>query len=374
MIPDSCNKRFLSPYVLILALAIAVSATPAIADYVFGWPFQDATTLEPRGGTSSGPAVVLTTEASEAWRALQQPGLNERERDRRAILAMAGDYRASFDFLETVVFSGAPGPARPYRSWGTERIYVAEDRADTISLQHVIVMFVLVDGAIEGPMVQKHWRQDWRYEPEFVSEYRGGQRWERRKLSRTERKGAWAQDVYQVDDAPRYSSVGRWEHNAAASIWTGSSTWRPLPRREFTVRDDYSVLVGVNRATVLPLGWVHEQDNLKLVLDEHGKPRADAPYLARELGIDRYERIKGFDFSAGDVYWQTTQAFWGVLRSAWTRAIRTNASLHIADECQGKPAFEISFAYAERLQAGEVGTNAEYERVANEVLKCTVLR
>lgn len=221
-------------------------------------------------------------------------------------------------------------------------------------------------------MVQKHWRQDWRYAPEFVPQFRGNQRWERLTLSRAERKGLWAQDVYQVDDTPRYSSVGAWEHTPAASIWTGASTWRPLPRREFTVRDDYNVLVGANRATVLSSGWVHEQDNLKLLVDEHGRTREDSPYLARELGIDRYERIKDYDFSAGDAYWQTTQPFWRVVRAAWTRALRTNPSLRIAEDCRGKPAFELTFDYAQRLQAGEAATPTDYERVANEVLNCTV--
>ncbi len=346
-------------------------AADSRADYVFGWPFQDESALEPRGGTSQGPDVTLASEPGDAWRALQEPGSSPRERDRRAILAMAGDFRASFDFLETVEFSAGVGPAKPYRSWGTERIYVADDRGDTITLQHIIVMFVLKDGVTEGPFVQKHWREDWRYEPESITEYRGEQRWERRRLSRAERKGAWAQDVYQVDDAPRYSSVGRWEHSAAASIWTGWSTWRPLPRREFTVRSDYDVLVGVNRATVLSSGWVHEQDNLKLVLDEHRKPRA-APYVARELGIDRYERVRDFDFSAGDAYWQKTQEFWRVLRNAWTKTLRANPSLDISDECNGRPAFELAFDYAEQLQNGAAATSEDYERTANDVLKCMV--
>lgn len=361
-----------STLAVILGLIAMAGVAEARADYVFGWPFRDATTLEPRGGTSQGPDVTLATEPSDAWRALQQPGLSSRERDRRAILAMAGDFRASFDFLETVEFTAGAGPAKPYRSWGTERIYVAEDRGDTITLQHIIVMFVVKDGVTEGPFVQKHWRQDWRYEPEWITEYRGRQNWERRRLSRAERKGAWAQDVYQVDDTPRYSSIGRWEHTAAASIWTGSSTWRPLPRREFTVRSDYDVLVGVNRATVLSSGWVHEQDNLKLVLDERGKPRADAPYVARELGIDRYERIRDFDFSAGDAYWQKTQEFWRVVRNAWTKTLGTDASLDISEECNGKPAFELTFDYADRLQAGASATNEDYERTVNDVLKCTV--
>ena len=52
--------------------------------------------------------------------------------------------------------------------------------------------------------------------------------------------------------------------------------------------------------TLTPTGWVQEEENLKLVLDAQGQPDEDAPYLARELGVARYEHVVGFDFSAGD--------------------------------------------------------------------------
>ena len=79
-----------------LAIAVAAQAQapagPASPRYTFSWPL-DTEALKPRGGTTRGPAVVLDREPSPAWQALQQPGLSARERDRRAILAMAGTYR-----------------------------------------------------------------------------------------------------------------------------------------------------------------------------------------------------------------------------------------------------------------------------------------
>src|SRR5437899_1773405 len=101
---------------------------PAAAPYVFAWPFIAPGSMAPRGGTTRGPEVSLATEPSDAWTRLQSPDLRGRERDRAAILALAGDYRVSFDFLETVLFEPDAHPARPYRSWATERVYVVEDR------------------------------------------------------------------------------------------------------------------------------------------------------------------------------------------------------------------------------------------------------
>ena len=60
---------------------------------------------------------------------------------------------------------------------------------------------------------------------------------------------------------------------------------RPLPRRESSVRDDYDVLIGHNRHTIVPSGWVHEEENYKVVLDGHGNVDNGLPYLSKELGI-----------------------------------------------------------------------------------------
>src|SRR6185436_20526971 len=109
-------------------------------------------------GTTRGAAVTLDREPSDAWRRLREPGLAAQERDRRAILAMAGAYRVSFDFLEVVRFDAALKPDAPYQSWATEYVFVAEDRPDFIALQHVLAMRMLLDGGkVSEPMVVRHW-------------------------------------------------------------------------------------------------------------------------------------------------------------------------------------------------------------------------
>ena len=116
--------------------------------------------------------------------------------------------------------------------------------------------------------------------------------------------------MLQVDDSPRYAALGRWEHSGGVSTWISDETWRPLPRREFSVRKDYDVLVGTNRHTITPTGWVQEENNLKLALK-------DRKYLAREYGVARYQRIKDYDFGAGEKYYTRTEPFWAEVRAAW---------------------------------------------------------
>lgn len=336
--------------------------------YTFSWSLSSACGLEPRGGTTQGTPIKVDPEPHPGWLALQDPELSDFERDRQAILAMAGPYRATFDFLEIAGYTPDFVPDAPYQSWGTEYIYVVEDQQNFISLQHIMVMFFQQEDQVVGPMVMKHWRQDWHYQPKSLLAYAGHSRWHSQPIPRRERQGKWVQSVYQVDDSPRYAAAGRWQHKPNLSTWLSERTWRPLPRREQTVRDDYQVLEGYNRHTILPTGWLHEEENYKLQLDSSGKPSGDMPYLSKELGVNRYDRIVDFDFSAGDEYWAETGPFWAIVREQWQALFDRHAQFGLHEEVDGTPLFAHFFNYAEQVQAGEKDL-AEAEDFVNEVLQ-----
>lgn len=230
------------------------------------------------------------------------------ERDRQSILAMAGDFKVSFDFIETVSFDEDYVVMPPKISGGEEVVRVIEDRGDFISIQHILVAS---HGDMTFPI--KHWRQDWQYEPERVLVFIGGNTWEWRDIPPAERKGKWSQTVYQVDDAPRYGAVAAWTYDLGAPIWAPPHEWRPLPRRDMTTRNDYHTINAVNRHVITPLGWAHEQDNDKVVLS------SDAPILkAREIGVNTYERDSDFPVEVALEYWEGTAAFWAEIRDEWS--------------------------------------------------------
>ncbi len=366
--------RVLVAAVVIALVSIASHAQtpqPEPRQFTFSWQFEAGDQLRPRGGSTRGAPLTLATEPSAAWHAVQQPGLSKFERDRRAILAMAGGYRTTFDFLETVGFTPGFKPSRPYQSWGTEYIYVAEDSGSFIRLQHLMVMFIADrEGKVQGPFVQKHWRQDWRYEDTDLHVFVGRNRWVHVERTPDEARGRWSQAVFQVDDSPRYEALGEWEHYGTYSAWTSERTARPLPRRETTVRDDYHILEGVNRHTLTPTGWVQEEENLKLVLDAQGQPAADTPYLARELGVARYEHVVDFDFSAGDRYWQRSGPFWRDVRAAWDGVFAERDTFEYLENVDGQEMFVPLFDYAERLDNGEPYDAA----AAAEVIRSTFAR
>jgi hypothetical protein len=337
--------------------------------FTFSWQFLERCDMQPRGGTSKGNKIVLDPSVNDAWLAIQEEGISALEKDRRAILAMAGAYRVSFDFIEIAGYVPGFVPSKPYQSWGTEYVYVAEDNAEFISLQHVMVMFMQQeDGSISEPMVMKHWRHDWEYEKRSQFVYAGHRRWEKSKQKSKDVKGTWSQAVYQVDDSPRYESFGKWQHNANVSSWLSGKTWRPLPRREGSIRNDYHVLEGKNRHTILPSGWVQEQENLKLVLDEQGKAVKELPYLAKELGISRYERIIDHDFSAGELYWNKSKEYWTDVRSVWEDLIDSNNSLVIHKKANNQYMFMPFFSKAQGIVDGEQYQSSTGKKVIRETL------
>ncbi len=320
--------------------------------FTFAWPLGEKA-LKPRGASTRGAPVTLEREPSEAWRSLREPGLSETERDRRAILAMAGPYRVSFDFLEVVRYDPSLKPDAPYQSWATEHVFVAEDRPGFIALQHILVMRMALDGGkVSEPAVVRHWRQEWRHEADAFLAYEGANTWARRPVAAAHRAGAWTQTVLQVDDSPRYAARGRWRHEGGVSTWLSDETWRPLPRREFSVRKDYDVLAGTNRHTITPLGWVQEENNLKLV-------SKDNRYLGREYGVVRYERIRDFDFADGEKYFRRTEPFWAEVRAAWRELETAGGRFTLRTQPDQGQLFLPFFEYAQKLADG-----AAFERDA----------
>ena len=346
------------PYCRVAIIVCALACLSPVAaeqsanepSYVFAWPFVEAD-LSPRGGTTEGPAVEVVKKTTPAFERLQDEGLGKLERDRRAILAMAGSYRVSFNFMEIIGFAPDFEPARPYRSWGTEHVYVVENADKRIALQHILIMSVAGDdGEVKGPFVTKHWRQDWVYEDPEVHAYKGFGTWTRITRDAAARAGEWSQTVWQVDDSPRYAAWGEWRHTPERSWWSSDETWRPLPRREFSVRDDYDVLIGTNTHIVLPAGWVQEEHNVKTVLEA---PGVVASRLAREIGIARYDRIRDFDTSAGDQYWAATADFWAQVRDYWRQAMAESERIRLKSEVDGEKMFQPLFKRAQAIADGE---------------------
>ncbi|MEM1105610.1 MAG: DUF6607 family protein [Pseudomonadota bacterium] len=280
--------------------------------------------------------------------------------DRQSVLAMAGDYQVSFDFTETVPLVEGYELRSPKLSGGYESVRIVEDRGDFISLQHLLVV-----GPEDAPFVIKHWRQDWAYEPERVLMFIGGNAWQWRDVDPEARSGAWSQTVYQVDDAPRYGALARWTYDDGLAEWQPPQEWRPLPRRDMTTRDDYHAIDAVNRHVITPWGWVHEQDNTKLVLSAGPQP------LVREVGVNTYRRFDDYPVSAADAYWSATDAFWAGVRAEWSDIGREYDRFAITIKGETSPLYMPLLGLAMEVERGETPMPAALEE-ARRVIRSYV--
>ena len=138
-------------FCVVLSLAVVVDAHEAAQQqdmrrFTYSWQFRPDSELAPRGGTTRGASVTMAPQPNAAWLSLQEDDLSAYELDRLAILAMAGVYQASFDFIETIGFE-YDSCRGAYQSWGTEYIFVVEDRGSFISLNIPVMIMQMPDGS-----------------------------------------------------------------------------------------------------------------------------------------------------------------------------------------------------------------------------------
>lgn len=297
---------------------------------------------------------VLVLGALAAGDATENQANNSPEKDREAILAMAGTFEVTFHFQETVPFSPGYALKEPYTAKALEVVIVDEETDERIVLQHILQT---KHGII------KHWRQDWLFENTVLWEFKGDSNWVKRELSPTEAKGTWTQRVFQVDDSPRYESHGFWKHHNGVSEWTSQRTYRPLPRREYTKRDDYNILVATNRQVISNDGWVHEQDNDKLNLVDGA-----ATIIAREIGLNSYNRTEISRAAEARQWWRDNRPFWVTVRNSWDTVFARSVTLEIPESVEDKPLYRHMFALNREWVKDPVSANTSLQSDINSVL------
>jgi len=259
--------------------------------------------------------IVRTAEAEKS--AFKQ--------DRETILALAGDFKVTFDMQESTAWMEGYEPLDRKISGGYESVRVIEDTGTKIVLQHLLVV-----GSEENPYVVKHWRQDWQYEPSQILAYEGGDSWKLTDVPEAMRAGRWSQTVYQVDDSPRYAGWGQWEMTHGVKRWRSNWTTRPLARRD-AVRDPiYDHYRSINRHQLTPTGWIHWQDNTKMMPDE-AKPGQHTP-VVQEYVLNTYERYDGYRVDAAEDYWAKTERYWAAIRDKWDQVAAANGGIQIEQE------------------------------------------
>lgn len=278
--------------------------------------------------------------------------------DRADILGMAGNYKVRFDMQEATSWRADYTPIPVKVSGGHEVVRVIEDHGRIIRLQHLLVV-----DAGGKPMVIKHWRQDWEYEPARVLTYAGPDAWTWTALSPEARKGVWSQTVYQVDDSPRYGGWGKWQAFGGVRRWESGESWRPLARRDAIRGPVYDRYLGINRHALSPAGWIHWQDNLKM-----GEVSGKLSPIVQEYVLNSYTRDDAFNVKAAEDYWAATRGYWAAIRAEWERIGNAKGGIRITEEADhGTVISGRVLEIADELQAGKI-TEADAIRTAKALM------
>jgi len=259
----------------------------------------------------------------------------KKQKDREAIKNMCGCYEVTFNFAETFNYSNDSlyKPSKTKVDKGLEWAQLVTDEEDKISIQHLLQV-----GAPTEPYIVKHWRQDWLYENTDLYTYNANNEWVYKQLEPSEVEGQWTQKVYQVDDSPRYEGSASWVHVDGKSYWE-NTTPAPLPRREYTTRSDYNLTMRGNRQEITEYGWVHDQDNAKIIREE-GK---EDIILAKEKGYNTFVKVDDSRCAGASKWWKENQEKWALVRAKWDEIYGRNTTLQLEKKVDNKVLYKYLF-------------------------------
>ncbi|MDH7446953.1 DUF6607 family protein [Aquimarina sp. 2201CG14-23] len=261
--------------------------------------------------------------------------IGKKENDLAAIKSMCGCYEVTFNFAETFNYTNDSlyQPSKTKTDKGLEWAQLVVDKQNKISIQHILQV-----GNPAKPHIVKHWRQDWVFENQDFYMYNGDNNWKYVKKTKKEVEGQWSQKVYQVDDSPRYEGSASWVHVDGKSFWENNTT-APLPRREYTIRSDYNVTIRGNRHEITETGWIHDQDNDK-VIREIGK---EDLIIAKEKGYNVYKRVDNSRCETAANWWKEHSDKWALVRSKWTEVFARNKDLSLEQKVDNKALYKHLF-------------------------------
>lgn len=260
---------------------------------------------------------------------------NKKELDKEAIKKMCGCFEVTFNFAETFSYSedSLYIPSKTKVDKGLEWAQLIEEEENKLSIQHLLQV-----GNPAQPHIVKHWRQDWLFENTDFYMFDGDNVWLSVQKKEQDVKGQWTQKVFQVDDSPRYEGSSTWVHIDGKSFWENITT-APLPRREYTKRSDYNVTLRGNRHEITNYGWLHDQDNEKLIRTEG----ADDVVLAKEKGYNTYVKVDDSRCQAAANWWKDHQEKWAVVRTKWDEVYGRQQNLSLETKVDNKVLFKYLF-------------------------------
>ncbi len=229
---------------------------------------------------------------------------------------------------------------------GTEYIFPVVSTDKRIVLQHLLV--------VTDSIIVKHWREEWTYENPVIYNFKGDKTWIKQILKPEQVKGKWTQAVWEVSDAPRYQGASDWITIDGKTVWQNTAD-APLPRREYSVRSDYNILKRENRLIVTADGWIHDQNNQKII-----RTNGVDKVVTEEKGINTYKKVNEKACAPAKAYWEKNKVYWTKVRTLWENYIAVHPIVKLKEDANGKPMHDYLFASAKEFADKKI-TEAQVE-------------
>jgi hypothetical protein len=268
--------------------------------------------------------------------------------------ALCGCFSVEFKYAETF----APDPnykyhEREFIDGGTELSLPIEVSDKKIIIQHLLV--------ITDSIIIKHWREEWTYENPELWVYQGNKTWKKTQLKPEDVRGKWTQTVWEVSDEPRYQGLSNFTQLDGKTVWQ-NTTDAPLPRREYSVRNDYNILKRTNRINITDSGYIHEQENQKII-----RNGTTDKLLVEEKGMNTYKRLNPLACSAAQAYWQKNKVYWQKVRAVWGDYISNTNTVHLQTKVADKPLHEHLMTLAKDYAAGKINAADIDQKITAEI-------
>jgi len=260
----------------------------------------------------------------------------KKQKDVEAIKSMCGCYEVTFKFAETFNYSkdSTYTPSKNKIAYAVEWIDLTYIDKNSLIIQHILQM-----GKDSNAYIMKHWRQDWNYQNREFLIYDHNNKWNKLETSYKSTKGQWTQKVYQVDDSPRYEGSASWAYIDDKIFWENKVD-APLPRRERSIRSDYNVLNRGNRIEITNEGWIHKQNNQKILRSD----TTNDILIASEYGINSYVKINDDRCKYAKIWWNKKSEKWKIVRKEWKLVFEQNDTISLKPNHEEKPLWEYLFS------------------------------
>jgi len=124
------------------------------------------------------------------------------------------------------------------------------------------------------------------------------------------------------------------------------NTASPLPRREFSQRKDYNLLMRSNNHQVSKRQWFHFQENDKFNVIE-----GVYSWIAHEVGKNTYKKVAQSKCQAAKDWWKDHKHNWNLIQDMWKHIFEHHTKVQFFEKIHGKTLWMELFALEEKFFA-----------------------